>query len=1433
MTTTMVSASDSIQAAINAANAGDTIIIAAGIYNESVTINKALTIQGAGTGQTIVTPTSGSAFYINGDLGSSATLAIEGISFTNSPNGSGVQFDDNAILGTLQITNSSFTGNFRNGLVVGGNSNSVNLGNVILTDSSFVGNGGDPANQSSSGDGDILFFQYFGDATLRNLAITGQSVGNGPAENGIQFRGDIGALGTVVLDSITINGVYEKQPIAFFNYDDLSGLSANNVVVNADSTGFQIAGNFDGISGNFSSAGIDTTGAPDPLALQGDNNANTITGGSENTFLRGFGGNDSLNGGGGHDTAGYVGASTDYTIAVTTDTSGRAIAFVSVTDNNLSNGDEGTDTLSGVESLVFSGNNTTIDLSKPVQVFDVSNNLVSTFDTLQAAINAASNGFTIHAAAGTYSEDVLIDKELMLIGANNGRAGSDNNREAESIVQGSFTLGSNNISILGFEFSNDTSAIRGGVNGTVNYSNINIAFNDFVGLTADNHTFITNGFGTGGAPAGGTNWGITNNRFDGITSNNASIMRIDNVNGLIVADNVMIHDDAGASGRRGIQIDNSENIQILRNSIDLGITDFSDLNAVFAAARYNLQLSLDNDGSANSTANVVIADNSFSGAYDGIVSLDDRDLTGVDITGNTFAAFVFGMRFAAATGTATQGTQSTFEISNNTFDSLLRAAVAFDNREPSGGPAEAFAAINVSNNIFNGAFAGVEHLSSGTLVLSGSNRFEGSDASESLFGGVDTDSLFGFGGDDVLKGGAGNDVIDGGSGIDTAVFEGNQVDYTVIQNPDGSTTVSRATETATETDTLLQIEQIAFDDITVRNVPAGFTLSKTTATVSEDNQVADNVAIALTGQPFADVVLSVTSGDSGEVLVTPVTLTFTPTNWSTPQIVTLNGVEDTELDGDQSSVVTVAVVAEQSEAAFADVADSTITVTTLDNEINYALAASADVTEGDSDTQTVTFTVTRSGDLREGSSVDYAIAGTATQGTDYTIGGNAAGVTGTVTFAAQETTKTITLTVVGDRTVEADETLEVTLSSPTARGTATLAGSPASVTIQDNDFAGFSLSQTRATVNETGSLMDNVAVVLTRQPITNVVLSLTSSDGGEAIASQDRLTFTPENWNVAQVVTLSGVADAEIDGDQTSTLTVAVMVDQSDDAFDGLLAQTLSITTLDGDTLESPISDSDDVITGSPERDVIFAQPGNDRVSGLGGNDRLAGQAGNDVLLGGEGNDVLLGGEGDDSLIGGLGNERLLGSSDNDRIVGNGGNDYLVGGAGTDTLLGGSGNDTLLGGFGNDRMVSAGGNDLLRGNLGNDVLSGGAGDDRLFGGAGRDRLNGQGGNDILRGGADRDVLRGGSGNDRLSGELGNDRIITGAGRDRIVIRRGHGFDQVVDFADGLDRIVLGGIRFGQLSIQQRNDDVLIARGNEKLLLLQNSNVDQISVADFV
>lgn len=143
-------------------------------------------------------------------------------------------------------------------------------------------------------------------------------------------------------------------------------------------------------------------------------------------------------------------------------------------------------------------------------------------------------------------------------------------------------------------------------------------------------------------------------------------------------------------------------------------------------------------------------------------------------------------------------------------------------------------------------------------------------------------------------------------------------------------------------------------------------------------------------------------------------------------------------------------------------------------------------------------------------------------------------------------------------------------------------------------------------------------------------------------------------------------------------------------------------------------------------------------------------------IIGGAGNDALTATRGDDTLIGGLGNDTLEGGA---------GNDTLDGGAGNDVLRGGDGDDTLIGGLGNDTLEGGAGNDILDGGDGIDILRGGDGDDTLLGGAGNDTLEGGTGNDTLDGGEGDDTLRGGAGDDALTGGAGNDIIDGGDGQD--------------------------------------------------------------------
>jgi hypothetical protein len=113
--------------------------------------------------------------------------------------------------------------------------------------------------------------------------------------------------------------------------------------------------------------------------------------------------------------------------------------------------------------------------------------------------------------------------------------------------------------------------------------------------------------------------------------------------------------------------------------------------------------------------------------------------------------------------------------------------------------------------------------------------------------------------------------------------------------------------------------------------------------------------------------------------------------------------------------------------------------TILDNEPRISIN-SVSKSEGNGKTSTLTFTVTLSVAYDQAVTVNYATTnGTATASSDYTA------KSGSVTFAAGETTKTITVTILGDKRRESNETFFVDLFGAssnaligTARGTGTI-----------------------------------------------------------------------------------------------------------------------------------------------------------------------------------------------------------------------------------------------------------------------------------------------------------------------------------------------------------------------------------------------------------
>ena len=144
------------------------------------------------------------------------------------------------------------------------------------------------------------------------------------------------------------------------------------------------------------------------------------------------------------------------------------------------------------------------------------------------------------------------------------------------------------------------------------------------------------------------------------------------------------------------------------------------------------------------------------------------------------------------------------------------------------------------------------------------------------------------------------------------------------------------------------------------------------------------------------------------------------------------------MTGDTTDEANETVVVALSGAVNAALGTASGTGTITDDDAAPSLSIdSPRVDEGDSGSVSLAFTVSLSAASGKQVTVGYAegTGGTATAGTDYT-----ALASGTLTFAAGETGKTVTVSVTGDTTDEANETVVVSLSGAANAAISTASG---------------------------------------------------------------------------------------------------------------------------------------------------------------------------------------------------------------------------------------------------------------------------------------------------------------------------------------------------------------------------------------------------------
>lgn len=364
-------------------------------------------------------------------------------------------------------------------------------------------------------------------------------------------------------------------------------------------------------------------------------------------------------------------------------------------------------------------------------------------------------------------------------------------------------------------------------------------------------------------------------------------------------------------------------------------------------------------------------------------------------------------------------------------------------------------------------------------------------------------------------------------------------------------TVTFAQGSATATKALTPIDDTAIEGLEIVTVSlppgAGYVVGSSSAATI---QIADNdfpsIAVVTTDAVAGEANNSgefsfVRTGPTTSALTVNIAVTGTATSGSdynslgstvtfaqgsTTAAKIVLPINDTAIEG--SETVTATVIA---GIGYVVGSPSSATVTIVDDDFPAITVAATDATAGESSNPGV-FTFARTGPTTSALTVNIAVSGTATSGSDYSTLGT------TVTFAQGSATATKTVTPINDTVYEGSETVLVAVVA----GAGYILGAPASavVTIDDNDFPSVTVVATDASA---GELSDSGTFTFSRNgPTTSeltvgVTLSGTATNGQDYSSLGATVVF-PQGSSTASL-TVAPINDTESEGQETVVLSIA------------------------------------------------------------------------------------------------------------------------------------------------------------------------------------------------------------------------------------------------------------------------------------------------------
>ncbi len=396
---------------------------------------------------------------------------------------------------------------------------------------------------------------------------------------------------------------------------------------------------------------------------------------------------------------------------------------------------------------------------------------------------------------------------------------------------------------------------------------------------------------------------------------------------------------------------------------------------------------------------------------------------------------------------------------------------------------------------------------------------------------------------------------------------------------------------------------VVSERVTVTNVDddmPGFLVSAVTGNTREDGTPA-SFTVALTFPPTADVTINFMSDDSSEGVATESSLTFTPVNWNAPQQISVAGANDDIEDGDQPFNVVFSATT-SADSVYAALRPETVALTNEDDDTLAILvtAPTADTTEAGG---TATFSV-RLGTIPSADvTVNFATSDASEGSTDVT--------SLTFTTANFGVAQTVVITGQGDDIDDGDQPYAVAFGATTSDDAAYAAITPADLmlTNEDDDSADINVTVNDDTSGETGDTAE-FSVVLASEPEADVTLTFDTTDSSEGTPSTTSITFTAGDWDVAQVVTITGQNDDVVDGNQPFRVDFAA-VTSGDAVYAAIAVANLDFTNDDDDMAGINVSDASSdttegggtatftiVLNSEPTADVTLTFDSDDALEG-------------------------------------------------------------------------------------------------------------------------------------------------------------------------------------------------------------------------------------------